>query len=137
MSAVISLSVTESFSSCIPNHTCGEGSALRVHSLNSFLSFISIVMSSYNRIIIIYYNLLFQLKDAEFQEIFTAYEHQQQKLSSDGGAATENMKLEQLLHQQEIRIRELEVAMYMYMCILYSHIPKCIHVVSLYGYETI
>ena len=32
MSAVISLSVTESFSSCFPNHTCGEGSALRVHS---------------------------------------------------------------------------------------------------------
>ena len=90
--------------------------------------------------IIIYYNLLFQLKDAEFQEIFTAYEHQQQKLSSDGGAATENMKLEQLLHQQEIKIRELEVAMYMYnvhVHTVHSHIPKCIHVVSLCGYETI
>ena len=36
LSPVISLSVTESFSNRFPNHTCGEGSVMRVHSLELF-----------------------------------------------------------------------------------------------------
>ena len=44
LSAVISLSVTESFSSCFPNHTCSEGSALRVHSFVTCISVVYLVI---------------------------------------------------------------------------------------------